>query len=67
MCRHRKTWLINAVWEWCWQCGAIRELKRVAPNGSVPYTQWTLPVGEKGENPWNARKLTRYWAKQEYV
>jgi len=51
-CRHYGSWLLcGGIWEWCYQCGALRELKPVGPNTSAPKSRWVRPVGPKGENP----------------
>lgn len=60
-CRHNSSWIIaGGHWEWCYACGALRELRKIAPNGSVPYTQWVKPTGKPGNNPWDRRKLSRH-------
>lgn len=55
-CRHRKTWLIGMCslggYEWCYECGAMRELALGAIGGIVAITQWTRPTGVGGKNPW---------------
>lgn len=53
-CRHRKTWLIcSAHWEWCWACGAIRQMEtHPTKNHCWPKSQWQRPVGRDAENPW---------------
>lgn len=52
--RHERTsWLIcGGNIEWCYQCGAWRQLQRVAP-GNVLHAAggWNKPSGIGGENP----------------
>lgn len=45
--------------EWCYQCGAIREMKRADFVNTVrPASTWVRPVGKDGENPYEKlRKL----------
>lgn len=55
-CRHKGTWLIdcddNGCHEWCWECGALRYLKKVKGcNAYTPQTYWQRPGGIKGRNP----------------
>lgn len=55
-CHHRKSWLVaNAHIEWCYCCGAIRQMKQVegTDNSCTPAGKWALPVGRDGENPFN--------------
>jgi hypothetical protein len=56
-CRHRDSWLIGgALYEWCYRCGAFRELDK-APDGvqgCVVTSAWCYPVGPEGANPWDA-------------
>lgn len=57
-CRHRKSWIIASGWyEWCYQCGAMRELIKTSPNGSQPYTRWFKPTGPNGRNPYDSRTV----------
>ena len=55
-CRHeRNSWLISrgrSLWmEWCYRCGAIRNLKEHGDLSLDPITEWTRPVGPGGKNP----------------
>lgn len=47
--------------EWCWNCGALRELRRLKGNTSQPSSAWARPVaGDK--NPydrWQAENKRR--------
>lgn len=55
MSRHRherNSWLIAGGWiEWCYQCGAWRQMQRMAPNGVSPAGKWQKPTGIDGPNP----------------
>lgn len=56
MCRHRKSWLVAGGFiEWCYECGAIRKMGRVAgtENAVAPRSTWAKPVGKGGKNPYN--------------
>jgi hypothetical protein len=37
--------------EWCYQCGAWRNLKQVSQNGYVAASKWQKPTGIGGPNP----------------
>ncbi len=51
-CKHRKTWLIaGAFIEWCYECGAFREMSQIDDTAYTPYGPWCKPVGAGGENP----------------
>lgn len=52
-CKHRKTWIAGAGFiEWCFECGAIRRLKRMEGNKCAPSSRWACPVGKGGANPY---------------
>lgn len=57
-CRHSRTWLVCAArLEWCYWCGAIRQLKvhvdkrGLETNFVYPVTHWLRPTGINGKNP----------------
>jgi len=56
-CRHeRNSWLIcGGHIEWCYACGAWRNLKQIAPNGwtraDPPHDKWHKPSGDPKVNP----------------
>jgi len=51
-CRHERSWIImGGHAEWCYVCGAWRQLKRIEPNGSIPNSKWNRPSGDKNINP----------------
>ena len=55
-CRHSASWILfGGDAEWCYVCGAIRRLKPIGPNSSVPATRWAVPTGDKDNNS------TRVW------
>jgi hypothetical protein len=45
--------------EWCYACGAIRELRSTGENAVAPSSGWQKPVGEDGNNPFEAMAATR--------
>lgn len=51
--RHQRTsWLICGGYvEWCYQCGAWRQLKWVGANSFAAAGKWTKPTGIGGANP----------------
>lgn len=52
-CRHNRTWVTGGgTHEWCYECGALRQMRHVGANGVTPYSYWVRPVGEGGENPY---------------
>jgi len=53
-CRHeRNSWLIyNGFIEWCYVCGAFREMKFLKDDGVCPNTKWVKPSGDKNNNPY---------------
>lgn len=52
ICKHRQYWVIaGGWWLWCYQCGAIRPMRRTTPTISEPAGGWTRPTGPGGENP----------------
>jgi hypothetical protein len=55
-CRHNKTWLVSGgLLEWCYECGAIRQMRRVKnANAVTPDSKWAKPTGKGGDNPWKA-------------
>jgi len=53
-CKHNKTWLIaGGNYEWCYECGAIRVLRRTGVCECTPVSPWCTPVGRGNGNPWN--------------
>lgn len=53
-CRHYHTWIIaGGYWEWCYECGAVRELRPFGTNSCAPHSTWVRPVGRNGENPYD--------------
>lgn len=54
-CRHRRSWVLSGVYEWCYECGALRLLMKTAPSESIPSSYWRKPVGAGGENPGDFR------------
>jgi len=61
-CRHNKSWLIAGGYiEWCYQCGAIREMQRVdgKMNEVRPHTEWKRPAGSGGKNPYPFLPINR--------
>lgn len=51
-CKHRRTWLIGGgSHEWCYECGALRQMAKVGSNSFTAYSYWVRPVGEGGDNP----------------
>lgn len=57
-CRHGGSWfLMDARLEWCYRCGALREMRHTGPAQVAPKTQWIRPVGPDGENPWPPKEL----------
>lgn len=56
VCRHRGSWIVGSgSYEWCYECGALRALMKVAPNESQVISYWLRPVGVGGENPCDFR------------
>lgn len=68
-CRHRTSWLMSgATWEWCWGCGAVRQLCKAHKPGEthvIAVTEWQRPVGDGAENPWPMTPLKSYLASRE--
>jgi hypothetical protein len=56
-CRHYQSWILGDVWEWCYQCGALRRHTITGTNAMSPVTQWTRPTGADGQNPYPMREL----------
>lgn len=52
-CRHeRNSWIIVGGYaEWCFVCGAFRNLKRISPSGLAAASEWFKPSGDKNVNP----------------
>ena len=51
-CRHRQTWFIaDGRLEWCWRCGALREISRTL--GDCVAMPWVKPTAT-GTNPYTA-------------
>lgn len=63
-CRHRDTWIIaGGAWEWCYRCGALRQLRPLGPTSCTPASPWARPVGTEGGNPfeaWARNRRDRY-------
>jgi len=56
-CKHRHSWILaGGLVEWCYQCGAVRLLRRVDRTISAPATGWNRPTGPDGPNPWGKVK-----------
>ena len=60
-CRHRKTWLVAGGYiEWCYECGAIRQMWRAPEGNSVSSlvgedgrrARFIKPVSKGGANPY---------------
>ncbi len=53
-CRHeRNSWIIMAgSAEWCYVCGAYRNLRRISETGLTPSSAWRKPSGDPKNNPW---------------
>lgn len=55
-CRHRDTWLIASGYlEWCWRCGALRELFYDKDYTLIPTSYWVRPTAT-GKNPYDKWK-----------
>lgn len=50
-CRHRDSWILGFVWEWCYRCGALRRLSRTGPTSLAVDSGWQRPVGQTADNP----------------
>lgn len=52
-CYHgRNSWIIcGGHAEWCFACGAWRQLQRLDAVSSVPYSEWHLPSGDPKVDP----------------
>ncbi len=50
-CRHRGTWL-STYREWCYECGAFRQLEPTGPSSAKVVSPWCYPVGIGGANPY---------------
>lgn len=49
-CRHRANWLVALMhFEWCYRCGAMRQMKQTGNAACVPDSVWLRPIGS-GEN-----------------
>ena len=59
-CRHRDSWLISGgSHEWCYRCGALRQMRETGIARVHPVSPWVYPVGPKKANPfalWMARR-----------
>lgn len=53
-CYHnRNSWIImGGHAQWCYVCGAYRNLRREEPNIIYPASAWRRPTGNPGNNPW---------------
>jgi hypothetical protein len=57
-CRHRDSWLIaGGSHEWCYRCGALRQMRERGIGEVVPISPWVRPVGPTGTNPFTAWRL----------
>jgi hypothetical protein len=70
-CRHGTSWLMcGGTLEWCWGCGAVRQLcqnHRPGATDLIAVTEWQKPVGAAAENPWPMKPLKSYLAsRQQY-
>jgi hypothetical protein len=53
-CRHRDSWLIaGGSYEWCYRCGALRNMRETGIAQVSPESPWCKPVGATAPNPWN--------------
>jgi hypothetical protein len=62
-CRHRNSWLIaGGSHEWCYQCGALRQMQETGIAQVTPRSPWVRPTGPTGENPFTAwsRRIPAY-------
>lgn len=62
-CRHRNSWLLlGGLVEWCYQCGAWRQLKANGLNSLAVVGPWCVPTGPNGENPheWFRKRKAQY-------
>lgn len=58
-CRHeRNSWLLCGGYvEWCYVCGAFREMHAVdGVNVVIPRTKWVKPTGDRHDNPYEKMK-----------
>lgn len=54
-CKHRGSWIIGGgSYEWCYCCGALRQMKQTGHNSCAPDSPWCKPAGVRCENPWDA-------------
>lgn len=62
-CRHQRTWVMfGGRGEWCYECGAYRDLVKINGAQSKPISNWIRPVGKGGKNPfdiWMKSRLRR--------
>ncbi len=68
-CKHRKSWIVcGGHLEWCYQCGAIRQLVKTGPAASTVGGPWTCPTGVDGDNPATseAKKMDQ-WRKRHGI
>lgn len=52
-CRHRRSWILGGLIEWCYECGALRRLIMLSETSVAPGSPWCKPVGRGAENPWD--------------
>lgn len=56
-CKHRRTWFVaGGRYEWCYECGAIRQMEYTGPGSLRARTRFVRPVGKDGENPYDKWK-----------
>lgn len=67
-CRHRRSWLISGgAYEWCYQCGALRNTRETGIAQVTPSSPWCRPTGANGENPWQAFDKRRVAYQKRYA
>lgn len=62
-CRHRDSWLIaGGSHEWCYRCGALRQMREIGIAEVEPKSPWVRPVGASADNPFHAwlKRFERY-------
>ena len=59
-CRHRDSWLIaGGAYEWCYRCGALRNMREIGIAQVTPQSPWCRPVGPAADNPWDRWNTAR--------
>ena len=56
-CYHdRNSWLICGGYiEWCYVCGAFRNMRKIEGNSVTPNGKWQKPSGDKKINPYKSK------------